>query len=110
MKVPVPTVILTTALLPAMAQAATPELLLNLFSYHAQVLPLNSAAGMGDGIIVGTANGVAVAYVNAQVVPLTGKAGYTNVQPTSISANGYIVGYARSANNDRGLFWSSYLN
>jgi len=40
MKVPVPTVILTTALLPAMAQAATPELLLNLFSYHAQVLPL----------------------------------------------------------------------
>jgi hypothetical protein len=110
MKVPVPTVIVTTALLPVMAQAATPELLLNLFSYHAQVLPLDSAAGMGDGIIVGTANGVAVAYVNGQVVPLPGKAGYTGVQPTSISANGYIVGYARSANNDRGLFWPSYLN
>jgi hypothetical protein len=80
------------------------------FAYQVQVLPLDTAAGMGDGIIVGTANGVAVAYVNGQVTPLPGKPGYTNVVPTSISSNGYIVGYAHSGTNDRGLFWASYTN
>jgi hypothetical protein len=33
----------------------------NPFGYAAHVLPLDSAAAMGDGIIVGTANGAAVA-------------------------------------------------
>ena len=115
MRKSIPTTVLATALLPAMAPAAptsaapAPQLL-NLFSYSAQVLPLDSAAGMGDGIIVGKANGVAVAYVNGKVVPLPGKAGYTNVQPMSISSNGHIVGYAHSANDDRGLFWASYTS
>jgi hypothetical protein len=115
MRKSIPTTVLATALLPAMAPAAptsaapAPQLL-NLFSYSAQLLPLDSAAGMGDGIIVGKANGVAVAYVNGKVVPLPGKAGYTNVQPMSISSNGHIVGYAHSANDDRGLFWASYTS
>jgi hypothetical protein len=82
----------------------------NFFGYTVQVLPLDSAAGAGNGIIVGTANGVAVAYVNGHATPLPGKEGYTNIQPTSISPNGYIVGYADSANNTRGLFWSSMTN
>jgi len=94
---------------PARAAAAVPQLL-NLFAYRAQLLPLDSAAGMGDGIVIGRAKGVAVAYVNGQVLALPGKAGYTAVQPTSISSNGYIVGYAHSANDDRGLFWASYAN
>src|SRR5262245_15499427 len=115
MRKSVSTAVLATALLPAMTPAAptaaapAPQLL-SLFSYSVRVLPLDSAAGMGDGIIVGKANGVAVAYVNGNVVPLPGKAGYSDVQPTSISSNGYIVGYAHSANDDRGLFWASYAN
>ncbi len=82
--------------------------LLNLNAYYVTVLPLDSAAGMGDGIVIGTVNGVASAYVNGQVYPLPGKTGYTEIQPTAISSNGYIVGYGHSGTNDRGLFWPSY--
>ena len=79
-------------------------------SYVIHVLPLDTAAGMGDGIVVGTVGGVASVYVSGQVFSLPGKAGYSNVQPTAISSNGYIVGYAQSGTNDRGLFWASYTN
>lgn len=88
---------------------ANPDLRIVL-GYTVQVLPLDSAAGMANGIIVGRANGVGVAYVNGQVIPLPGKPGYTDIQPTGISSNGYIVGFALSANNTRGLFWPSYTN
>jgi len=88
----------------------TGPLKFNLNAYNVQVLPLDTAAGMGDGIIVGTVGGVASVYVNGQVIPLPGKTGYSNVQPTAISSNGYIVGFGHSGTNDRGLFWSSYTS
>jgi hypothetical protein len=59
--------------------------------YSAQVLPLDYAV-IGDGIIAGTANGVAVVYVDGQVIPLPTLPGYFSVGPTAISSNGFIVG------------------
>lgn len=98
----------STAIPPA-PLSAIPDLRIGL-GYTVQILPLDSAAGMAGGIIVGRLNGVGVAYVNGQVTPLPGKPGYTDIQPTGISSNGYIVGFATSANNTRGLFWPSYTN
>jgi hypothetical protein len=74
------------------------------------LVPLDDLKGFNDEIIVGRAKGVAVAYVNGQVVPLIGLPGYTNIVPTGVSSNGYIVGYATSGTYVRGLFWSSYTS
>jgi hypothetical protein len=82
----------------------------SLTSYSVTVLPLDSATGMANGIIIGRANGVGVTYVNGQVTPLPSKPSYTNMWPTAIAPNGYIVGYATSGNNTRGLFWPSMTN
>jgi hypothetical protein len=80
-------------------------------TYSIQELPLDTAAAMGGGVIVGTIQGVASVYVNGQVYPLPGKSGYTDITPTAISSNGYIVGYATSGTNvERGLFWTSYTS
>jgi len=82
----------------------------NLDAYNIQLLPLDTAAGMNNGIVVGTVGGVASVYVNGEVIALPGKAGYSKVQPTAISSNGYIVGSAQSGSDQRGLFWPSYSN
>jgi len=86
-----------------------------LTGYTVTVLPLDTAGGMNDGIIVGTAQGNPVAYVNGQVEPLPGFDNYTAITPTSVSATGYIVGYATSTTPSnvpyrRGLFWASRSN
>jgi len=80
--------------------------------YSVHLLPLDTASGMDPAgqIIVGTAKGAAVEYINGQVMPLIGKAGYTKITPTAVSSNGYIVGFATSGNYIRGLFWASYTN
>jgi len=92
------------------SSAAIPAGFHTFFSYRVRVLPLDAAADMSNGIVVGTANGVAVAYVNGQVIPLPGKTGYANIRATAISSNGFIVGSGHSGTNDRGLFWASYNN
>jgi len=93
------------------ATGASPLLVFrNPFAYGIQVLPLDTAAGMGNGIIVGKINGSPVAYVQGELILMLGKQGYTNVTPTGVSSNGYIVGYASSGSDVRGLFWSSYAN
>jgi hypothetical protein len=110
---------------------------INIDAYQVQVLPLDTAGGMGDGIIAGTVQGAAVVLVNGEVIPLPGKAGYTNITPTAVSSNGYIVGTANCCLGEastqptaesialvattvtgqpvaqggayvRGLFWSTY--
>ena len=102
----------SAAVVQSAAGGASPLLVFrNPFAYGIQVLPLDAAAGMTDnGIIIGTINGSPVAYVQGGLILMLGKQTYTNVTPTGVSSNGYIVGYANSGSDVRGLFWSSYAN
>jgi len=91
--------------IPAPVLAAT-----SLFSYQVQVIPLDYASDMNDGIIIGTSNGVAAAYVNGQVIPLPGLTGYSDIELMAVASNGYIVGQGTKGADTCGLFWASYTS
>jgi hypothetical protein len=80
------------------------------FSYQVQVIPLDYAIDMNDGIILGTSNGIAAAYVNGQVILLPGLTGYRNIELMAVASNGYIVGQGTKGADTCGLFWASYTS
>jgi hypothetical protein len=77
-------------------------------SYSMTALPLEAAYDMNSsGVIAGATGGNAAIYRNADVVLLSGKAGYTGLTATAISDNGIIVGHGQSAGHQRPLYWAS---